>query len=437
MKLILMLVLIIFSLNLYASDLQVGIATTDVTPDISEKIPLGGYGGIIRRNWPFHLYNHPIFRMFKIATGKLDPIRAKAMVLKRGDKKLLFVGLDVVGVTRDFHTELLQKLSILGFDETNIFISGTHTHSGPGALSKSALWEIIAMDRFQKKFYNKFIGQIVDTVVKAIYKLEKASLYTVDFDTHGLQNNRRGSHRPLNPNAKVLLAKSANGNWLGGLVNFAVHGTSLGEENLNFSSDAPGAIEREMEDIILEKNNLVIRDNRPEMIFINGAEGDVSPKLDYLDLGKEFASQFSNYFDDLRLINSNWEVHQLKVKLGKPKFNLSKCANQRWLPKNINMGVKKWVNPNTTLTHIRFDDFWMMTWPGEATTELGMKLKEIALNAGAKEMWFLGLTNDHYAYFLTPDEYEVGGYEACSSFFGKGGGEKVLSYHEELSRAYK
>ncbi len=421
----------------YSNDgLLVGIATTDITPAVEDQIPLGGYGSLERRNYPFRLFSRkPYLRSFRIAEGTLDPIRAKAMFIKSSDKKLLFVGLDVIGVTQGMHKDLIGKLASEGFTSSEVIVSGSHTHSGPGALSSNPLWEVIGMDRFQRAYYDKFLQQVVDTVKAAMSNAELADLHTLSFDTENLQNNRRGSDRPLYPRANLLLAKSLSGAWMGGLVNYAVHGTSLDDTNHKFSSDVPGAIETSLTALLTEKNGYVRTLSAADMIFINGAEGDVSPKLDYHELGIEFAKQASAHWEETTpMKQSNWTVGQQEIVLGKPRINISKCVKNEWVPKKLNLGLKKFISSTTLISQVHFGHLWFLTWPGEPTTELGTRLITSANESGAEDAWVFGLSNDHLSYFTTEGEFETGGYEACSNFFGATGGTKVIDAHKELSR---
>lgn len=421
------------------SQLVVGIASKDITPSQEEQIPLGGYGGAKRRVFPFSLLTRkPYIRGFRVSQGALDPIRSKVMYLNKGQKKLLLVSLDLIGVTKDMHKDLVEKLKDDGFSSSELIISGTHTHSGPGALSPNALWQAVAMDRFQRPFYNKFLNQVVDTVREAITHSEVAELHTLSFDTVNLQNNRRGGDRPLYPRANLLLAKSTSGAWMGGMVNFAVHGTWLDEDNLKFSSDVPGAIERSLSELLQEQNGYVRTLSNSDFIFINGAEGDVSPQLEYQELGVEFAKQTKENWGNIKpLLTDGWTVKQQEIDLGSPRINLSKCVEKNWIPKKLNIGVKKFISPKTLISQVRFGDIWFLTWPGEPTTELGLMLMSAAKEAGAQEAWVLGLTNDHLSYFVSEKEFEKGGYEACSNFFGATGGNKVIEAHKNLIKVMK
>jgi hypothetical protein len=44
----------------------------------------------------------------------------------------------------------------------------------------------------------------------------------------------------------------------------------------------------------------------------------------------------------------------------------------------------------------------------------------------------LGLTNDHLSYFVSTDEYQGDSYEACSSLYGRRGGEKIVEAYRRL-----
>lgn len=421
--------------SVYAqSNFQAGIASRDLTPSQEEKVPLGGYGGADRRIFPFHFFTvKPYLRGFRVSEGMIDPIRAKVMYVKNNQQQLLLISLDLVGVTKDFHADLVEKLKALGLKPSELIISGTHTHSGPGALSRNPFWQAVAMDRFQHRFYEKFLNQIAQTAQEAMAKAEPAELYTLSFETHELQRNRRGADRPLDPRANLLLARSTSGAWLGGMVNFAVHGTWFGENNLKFSSDVPGAIEQNLSEFLKEENGYVLSPVVPDFVFINGAEGDVSPAKEYQELGRLFAEQAKQNWNSLRLLEAqNIAVTQKEIDLGLPMINISKCTENKWLPKNLRIGVKRFISPKTLITQVRMGDLVFLTWPGEPTTELGMRLMDEAKQAGFEDAWILGLTNDHLSYFVTEDEYEKGGYEACSNFFGADGGTKVIEEHRKL-----
>jgi hypothetical protein len=408
-----------------AGDLHAGLAANDITPVIG--VPLAGF--IRRRVSPYDIFNdYPYAALFKPSQGILDPIRSKALVLRNKGKMLLLVSADAMGVDSDIYDDIVQRLEPLGFNSKNTFISATHTHSGPGTLSRNLLWQIIALDRFQPKIYETFIAGIVQSVFRAYRALQPAELKAVMFDAKDLQTNRRQSPGHFDSRANILLVKSQKGAWLGEMVNFAIHGTSLGAKNLKFSADGPGAIERGMESRMAALNKRLGRHSAPVFLFIDGADGDVAPKHRGLSgiakIGELFANQAEAAF-----------ASAPRVDLGNAKLNLKGCVEGRMgklIPEWLKFGLPGIMEQEATISLIRLGDMAMMTWPGEPSTSLGRALKGSARIAGATQSRVLGLTKGYLAYFTTPAEYFKGGYEACVSFYGAEGGNKIVAGFQGL-----
>jgi hypothetical protein len=217
----LLLAAFLFSLPLtsQASDapLRAGINTLEVTPQIG--VPLAGYGGGQRRLIPWDVKDQfPYATFMHPSEGVRDPIRVKTLYLERDSKKLIFISLDVVGVTADVRKDLLARVAHLGIGEDELFISATHTHSGPGTLSRNNFWQLLTMDRFQSSVYDVVLSDIANSVQAAYLKAQPAQLYSGSFATEGLQKNRRVEKRGYDNTANLLLVKSlGNGEWLGGL----------------------------------------------------------------------------------------------------------------------------------------------------------------------------------------------------------------------------
>jgi hypothetical protein len=96
--------------------LEVGFGETDITPKLGGKpVYIAGYG------------------QNRKATGVLDPLKARAFVLRSGGHKVAIVCLDLVGF---FHANVEHVRGRLkGFDY--VLVSSTHVHEGPDTLG---LW---------------------------------------------------------------------------------------------------------------------------------------------------------------------------------------------------------------------------------------------------------------------------------------------------------
>ena len=69
------------------------------------------------------------------AVGTLTRLYARALVLQSGGRKIALVTLDLVGATGGLVKEAALLDKDLGFSESNVLVSGTHTHSGAGQFS--------------------------------------------------------------------------------------------------------------------------------------------------------------------------------------------------------------------------------------------------------------------------------------------------------------
>ena len=125
---------------------EVGFGERDITPPAG--LPMWGYGA----------------RHDMLSTGALDPLFAKAVVIRAGDDKLAIVGLDMGrGPTQAMmekirHT-LLEKAKI-----AHVMISGSHTHHGP-------VIELTDRQGFGKGKFDKAIAytnKLPDLIIEAI-----------------------------------------------------------------------------------------------------------------------------------------------------------------------------------------------------------------------------------------------------------------------------
>ena len=426
-----------------AAELSAAVTSIDVTPPIGT--PLGGYGGGGRRlAFPFDLFNkYKYATLFKPSEGVRDPLRAKVMLLRANNKKLAFVSIDTVGITEEAYKEITKRLAPFGYHPDDIFVSATHTHSGPGTLSNNFIWQVAIMDIFQKDILEIVLGGVVSAVLQAATALQPAQLLSYSFVADGIQVNRRGKIGHFDPQANVMVVRADSGEWLGGMTNLPVHGTAFSPKNLHFSADVPGSIERQMEYRFGMMNQSAGFSKPVTFLFVNGAEGDVAPKYGESDgvdlLGAEFADQAIRALGDARNIEPVWSVHSLRIDLGEPAMNLTMCGAKIPLVKAFKLGLGTGLFgpglPNAPrFSLIRLGDMALISWPGEPTTTLGLALKTAySADPHTKQVWTMGLTNGYVAYFTTPEEYFEGSYESCSTLYGPAGGNRVVDEFKALS----
>ncbi|MFA5892093.1 MAG: neutral/alkaline non-lysosomal ceramidase N-terminal domain-containing protein [Actinomycetota bacterium] len=91
--------------------LRAGAAWADITPDLGRN-----FDGYVRPD--------------TFAKGVAIRLRARAIVLERGDTKLGIVSVDL-GFGSGFRRAVAAQLADLGFTSRNLFLAGSHTHAGP------------------------------------------------------------------------------------------------------------------------------------------------------------------------------------------------------------------------------------------------------------------------------------------------------------------
>lgn len=422
---------------------EVGIAAVDIAPAVG--IPLAGYGAKARRVPGFIDWKneHPGAFFFRPSTGRHSPIRSKAMVIRSGDTQLAFVSVDFVGVEAEMTRDLARGLAHLGVTEDNLIVSGTHTHHGPGSTTRRFALAITAVDRFNREAYDSIMQSVRRSVELAHARLAPAELLRTSFHTEGIQRNkfRRKGEGHFDNTARLLIARSLEtGALLGGIVNYALHGNGMPVDDLRFSSDVPGQIERRMEELIHRHNE---GDGaEPVVLFMNGAEGDVGNPVRSEEAviadGLAFARQAGEaaIFEHLEPVDATLRVQRTRVWLGVPAHSPKICARRGSFLAKHGLGLKLplfFLYPQRTwLSAVSIGDILMLTVPGEASTQVGYDLRNTVTALGHADPWILGLANDYMAYFTTRDEYGEVAYDSCSSLFGWKGAARIQARYVEM-----
>jgi hypothetical protein len=121
--------------------LEAGFGEADVTPRLGDKpVYVAGFGNDRR------------------ATGVHDPLLARALVLRHGERKIAVVSVDVVGLFNPLVARVRKRLD--GFHY--VLVSSTHNHEGPDTLG---LW---GPSRFKSGIDPAYLGLVEDQVVQAV-----------------------------------------------------------------------------------------------------------------------------------------------------------------------------------------------------------------------------------------------------------------------------
>lgn len=414
---------IIFSLYSYALEFRAGAFAESLNPP--KGISLAGYGGGQRRHWigSQNKYAHYL----TASKGVLDDVRAKAVVLQFGSEKLVLVSLDLVAVPRDMLPVLAIRLMDLGINENHIFISATHTHSGPGDFAHSSLWEILAVDKFVPEVFRQFTDVVEHAVREAYAELRPAVLAVGQRHLENAIRNRR--HNPeLDPEMTLIRVDATMGGSIANIINFPIHGTVLDTGNLLLSADIPGSIERALQ-----------RKSGAPSFFFNGAEGDVSPDTHgtTVQVMEDKADQIANdaalLWQGLTPRNpGSFKVVKISKKIGKPVMNIFACANSTKNKGNWLVKLPVGLPTEAQMGGFTIDGHAFVTVPGEPITIIGSRIKASGLEKGFKSTSVMGLTNDHLGYIVDKIQFKKGGYEACANLYGPELGDKIVEAADQI-----
>jgi Neutral/alkaline non-lysosomal ceramidase, N-terminal len=395
---------------------KVGMAKVDITPDpTAMTVTLNGYGG--RGKAP--------------ATGVLDPIHARALVITdRAGRKAALLSVDLCFINSEVHELAIARLKAHGFDEHNVMISATHTHSGPSAYDHRWIVEAV-MGPFDQRILDQVVGGIVEATLAADAAAVPATVAYNITEVDGLNRSRRdpafsvevGSVEGVTPNPDkyqtdrrltVFRFDTLEGKPLGAVVHFASHPTVLSPESTLISADWPGWMNKAVEEYLGE--NTV-------SLFVNGALGDAAPMPDWstpaaeVEATKEYAAQMTAA---VRAQLEHTEKLTTSAVLGftnRAVFDRVKLQALGGMPMHKGFSKVVYLRPDQPFQALRLGRFVILGVPGEPTTLTARGMEQLC--TGDFHCLTAGPVNGYLGYFVVPEVYDEGGYAGSSCFWGR------------------
>lgn len=399
-----------------AADLRAGVARVDLTPPMELKATLGGYGA----------------RMSKPAAGVHDRVFAKAVVLSDGSQRFALVTADVLAFPPGFKEAVVEALRGAGWKSERLLLLPSHSHTSidMSALHPKNVLGIPQIGSFHKKLFELSVARLAQVVTDAGKDLSAVSVGTRSVALEGWNRNRRGN-KSSDPELTVTRIDNAKGDPLAVLVNWSAHPTFMGPEDMMFSGDFPGQVQRTVEALI---------GRGVTVMFYNGAQGDQSPvarpdsggnweKAERYgrELGilvwREWekvrptpAPTLACSFEEIPLPPHAW--HGAFMKTGGAEYGLSEALAGTMLA--LLFPTK------THSTSVRVGDLLIVGVPGEMIAELGISVKSrVRAATGVPHVVVGGLADEWVSYILSAEQYRKGGYEASVSFYGEQLGQVI------------
>ncbi len=374
---------------------------------------------------------------FTPALGTLDPLRARALVLDTGTRTLAIVTLDAIGMSRRLRADVAQAAGALGIAPPFLLMAATHTHSGPGGASDEIAYQILASDCFAPTVYAALRAAAVQALTLAHAALQPAELGVGAATLTGLARNRTGAPE-LDETLTLLKLVTPAGVPIAALFHFAVHGTWFGASNLHLSADLAGAMEQAVEASVPV----------PVAIYLNGAEGDVSPnKAAFATLaaaGAAVGTAVQGLWPTVPTASSaDLRAVLAEVAMPPPAYNPAGCLPLAQstltlcdlLPGGDPLTVAlpaSWVPETLPVQAVRINETVLVALPGEPVTALGLELKQYATGLALTHGVVVGLANDHGGYFTTPAQYDQGEYEGQATIYGRDTGVFIVDQARQV-----
>ena len=236
-----------------SASLTAGVAVTDITPPIGYR--MSGYFSE------------------RLSTGTLNPLHAKALVLRQGDISAALVFCDIIGLSLDVSSRALRQAEVkTGIPAANILLAATHSHTGPlydDALRKHFHDMAVAKygsDPCEKVDYaDDLVAKLVDVITAAQAAAKPVRMEAGSTEQQGLSFNRRfhmkdGTVRfnpgvlnpdivraasPIDPQVGIVLFREAGGGGaVAAMVNFALHLDTVG--GTLYAADYPFYLEQSL-----------------------------------------------------------------------------------------------------------------------------------------------------------------------------------------------
>jgi hypothetical protein len=374
------------------------------------KAALGGYGA----------------RMSKPAIGEHDAVWAKALVLAQDERKFVLVTADVLAFPPGFKAAVIERLVTNGWTANQVLLLASHSHTSIDmmALHPGNEFGIPQVGIFQKQLFELTAERLAKVIRDADENLTPILAASATISVPERNRNRRHGGPVHDTDLTVTRIDTKGGQPLAVLVNWTAHPTFMDAQDMMFSGDWPGHLQRTIEALI---------GRGVTVMFYNGAEGDQSP-VPPPDCTSNW-ERAERYGREMGIVAwRSWEkIQPREVRAFEYRTETIPLPQRQPHPDFMKTGGREYglnepmmkdflerlVPTQTHSTCVRLGDLVILGVPGEMAAQLGLEAKsKVAQITGASSVTIGGLADEWVSYILPTEEYGKGGYEASMSFYG-------------------
>jgi hypothetical protein len=422
----------------------------------------------------------------RISSGVHDRLFARALAFMPGGEvvtpgvnsapynTVVLLQLDLLNLDRLCMEKIRAGIKAFGLSKDNLLVTCIHTHSGFGGIFDTSDGLTRAMlplygtpdERLVEFLTEKsleVIGAALKNGVETTLRMGKGRI-------KGLASNRHNKDLPCDDSIFTIEFLRADGKKIL-LYNLSAHPTVLNGKNTLLSADFPGAVVQK-----LERRDRENEERGYEMVvFINGSAGDMSSRFTRKKSSFSECERFGSIVTEaiadviktstaeapLKTVSFSYQKINLKAarvpdletaerNLAGAKQNLEKAgvassiegslAARQNIRKAesfvegaaINLLKARYLKSDTKtipveVGFLRINGKFIICSPFELFSTLALKLKS------RKDVEMFGYVNALQGYLAGSDSYDEMDYEALSSLFVRGEGER---YIEEIEKLY-
>jgi neutral ceramidase len=418
------------SRSICGAAMRAGVARADITPPAGELM------------WGYEDRRLP-------ATGTLDPLYARVLVLESGPqsspRRLALVTLDL---GRSFGPGSLARLREAAKRSSGIsclLVAASHTHSAPVVRDEyrdaPPAWEQAALDKIGRAVAEAAAGlqpARIGVGTGVVYIGHNRLRVNPDGSVSWFERNpTRIPTAPVDPTLTVLRIDRADGTPLAVLTNYACHPVVFGADNLRYSADFPGVMNRVVEQAL---------GGRVQSFFLQGAPGDINPYYAVTPLAEDPVGRRDWTGDRLgqEAARVAKEIHTRTVDASSsPSIEFAEstlAVRLRWDIEKFRAALLKFLGPDgmeiygahivpeiqLPVTTVLIDrNIALTTMPGEPFVDFQMNWRD---RCPVPHALLLGYTNGYNGYFPTIAAASRGGYGAASAstWVEPGAGERMV-----------
>lgn len=405
---------------------------------------------------PLHLSG---FLKERIAETVQDDLFVKVLVYQREQEIYGILAYDLIAVDDLMICRMKDGMEQLHLKKENFLFTATHTHSGPGGVieTREGLLKP-SVDIFIKTdpALIEFIAQkSLQALQEAVSNCKETSVSYAKSTLANVGDNRNCRDFKGNPDLAAAFLEQKDGKKAV-ILHYACHPTVMNSENQKISADFPGAVAACM------------RQHGYDMcMYINGSCGDISTRFSRKGSGKDELMRYGHMFEEklleMKCHARQAEIHDFAITHETCQLDLKHPGNIEQAQKELNAcekrlqeAIRKGIsgselrviksylegaqsnlalarNPflvaacDIPVMFVKINRHIFVCVPGELFSELSNSLQ-------SEQVHFIGYANGYVGYFADEFAYDNFYYEALSSPFQKGQGEKLIQFISEKGK---